>query len=124
MVATAAAPYGFQSGHFTNPTDSSNTDAESINDDSYAGGMYYDTQRNLLYFTGITYGRYFDGSEGGGGEANSPHLANADCFLGVLKLPRGMDLREDTNSLIHTGGGEGGAKLIYARRYVDRCDVS
>jgi hypothetical protein len=33
-------------------------------------------------------------------------------------------LREDTNSLIHTGGGEGGAKLIYARRYVDWCYVS
>lgn len=112
-------PYGFQSGHFTNPTDSSITDAESINDDSFAGGMYYDVQRSLLYFTGITYGRYFDGSEGGDG--TSPHLANSDCILGVLKLPReeAPNLREDPNWLIHNGGsGEGGAKLIYARRCV------
>jgi hypothetical protein len=117
-------PYGFQSGHFTNPTDTSTSDAESINDDSFAGGMHYDAQRNLLYFTGITYGRYFDGSEegsGDGGGSSSPHLANSDCILGVLKLPRdeGPNLRAEPNWLIHNGGsGVGGAKLIYARRYV------
>lgn len=114
-------PYGFQSGHFTNPTDASTTDAESINDDSFAGGMYYDMQRNLLYFTGTTYGRYFDGSEGDVGSI-SPHLANSDCILGVLKLPtEGPDLRADPNWLIHNGdSGEGGVKLIYARRYAMR----
>ena len=115
-ATTAFTPYGFQSGHFTNPTDSSSTDAESINDDSFAGGMYYDALRNLVYFTGITYGRYFDGDSSSDG-GDSPHLANSDCVLGVLKLPReGADLKVDTNWLIHSGGGAGGAKLIYARR--------
>ena len=80
--------------------------------------MYYDAQRNLLYFTGITYGRYFDGldaSYDGNNEEGSPHLANSDCILGVLKLPRevGPNLG---------GSGEGGAKLIYARRCVVKSD--
>lgn len=91
--------------------------------------MHYDVQRNLLYFTGITYGRYFDGSEGGSGDGSgnsSPHLANSDCILGVLKLPReeGPNLRADPTWLIHNGeSGVGGAKLIYARRCVICFDV-
>ena len=96
--------------------------------------MYYDAQRNLLYFTGMTYGRYFDGSGGAdtseGDDGYGPHLSNGDCFLGVLKLPDaessssgndGNSLKgHDPSWLIHTGGdgGERGAKLIYARRYV------
>ena len=125
-------PYGFQSGHFTNPSSSSSdpstiaADAESIDDDSFAGGMYYDAQRNLLYFTGMTYSVYFDGDHAkdetdgdASGGLKTPHLANSDCFLGVLKLPQeeGPNLKEDPSWLIHSGtGGDAGAKLIYARR--------
>ena len=115
------APYGFQSGHFTNPSENEPTssDSESINDDSFAGGMYYDAQRNLIYFTGVTYGMYFDGAKQGDSERMQPHLANGDCFLGVLKLPveEGPNLKDDPSWLIHNGmGGDSGANLIYARR--------
>lgn len=134
---SAFSPFGFQSGHFTNNSPindvSSEDAAESINDDSFAGGMHYDTQRNLLYFTGMTYGRYFDGSASGdtsdGNDGyDGPHLSNGDCILGVLKLPDAESSSSvndnnskghDPNWLIHTGdGGESGVKLIYARRYV------
>mmetsp|Transcript_10543 Transcript_10543/g.23197 ORF Transcript_10543/g.23197 Transcript_10543/m.23197 type:complete len:108 (-) Transcript_10543:8-331(-) len=69
-------PQGYQSGHFTSATDSSPLDSEHINDDSYAGAMVYDAQHNLVYFTGSTYGAYFDGDlmsgdgNDGGGHVN------------------------------------------------------
>jgi len=86
---------------------------EDLGDDSFAGGMIYDAARNLVYFAGSTFGRYFDhgveDSEDGAGnfgshlEAGGPkdgasfqqkrgdgwsHLTTSDCFFGVLQLPR------------------------------------
>lgn len=65
--------------------------------------MYYDPQHNLVFFTGATYGTFFDsatdlgreikGAMGmsdmeGGRDVRNPHLENSDCFLGILKLPQ------------------------------------
>jgi len=116
-------PYGFQSGLFVgddSPTSSSTLQSELHNDDSYAGSMYYDAQHNVLYFTGSTYGVYFDsatnlssavkeemgmsGVEEDGRDMNDPHLDTSDCFLGVLKLPP-------------PGSSESRPELIFARRF-------
>jgi hypothetical protein len=52
-------PFGFQSGDFSNvvienaqSSPSSPFQSELYNDDSYAGSMYYDSQHNVLFFTG------------------------------------------------------------------------
>lgn len=115
-------PYGFQSGLFVgddSPKSSSTLQSELHNDDSYAGSMYYDAQHNVLYFTGSTYGVYFDSAtnlssavkdEMGmsgveeDGRWDDPHLDTSDCFLGVLKLPS-------------PGSSESRPDLIFARRF-------
>jgi len=114
MNGNAFNPFGFQSGDFGIGGSSSSSSSsppppssELVNDDSYAGSMHYDPRHNVLFFTGQTYGVYFDsatnlgdeikdemgmngedGSDAGGGrDVGNAHLDAGDCFLGVLKLP-------------------------------------
>ncbi|KAL7527468.1 hypothetical protein ACHAXR_001973, partial [Thalassiosira sp. AJA248-18] len=141
----SSKPYGFQSGHFTKSSSGTNNieSEESINDDTYAGSMYYDPQHNLLYFTGATYATYFDsatnlpseikGAMGmsqkeGGRDVDHPHLEGSDCFLGILKLPQP---ESSTGSSDATNNNSDNApwlnnnqqstnnhpELIYARRF-------
>ena len=109
MSSTALGkPFGYQTGQYYDQPLRSETD----NDDSYAGGMHYDPQHNLVYFTGSTYGTFFDSTRdlesqtltamGMSAEAADAHLSSSGCFLGILKLP----------------SDDGGSpELIYARRF-------
>ena len=112
--------FGFQSGYMSGPA-TSITSSEQLNDDSYAASFYYDAEHNLIYFTGSTYGTYFDsatdldketkGAMGmssleGGRDINQPHLQNGDCFLGILKLPNShighTPASDEPTWLVHT----------------------
>jgi len=136
-------PYGFQSGDFrtnTNNGDQMNIQqSELLNDDSFASSMYYDPQHNLIFFTGSTFGTYFDSatdlssdikaamgmsSEEGGRDGDMPHLVNSDCFLGILKLPRANSpllngMSNPAPWLAHNDedGQNKEPTLIYARRF-------
>lgn len=112
-------PYGFQSGTFNTNNDNNplvQQQSELLNDDSYAASMYYDAQHNLLFFTGSTYGTYFDsatnlsseikGAMGmsdkeGGRDVGTPHLETSDCFLGILKMPMSK------SPMVMVGNGDG-----------------
>jgi len=132
-------PYGYQSGTF-NTVNSLNPlvqqQSELLNDDSYASSMYYDAQHNLLFFTGATYGTYFDSAtdlpsdvkgamgmsdEEGGRDVDNPHLEESDCFLGILKMPLGKSPSMDNAAAPwlkdEMTTADVGPKLIYARRF-------
>ena len=126
---SAFAPYGYQSGNFDGHADSGHgitvdsaqaRASELLDDDSYAASMFHDAEHGLVYFTGVTYGTFFDsatdlsvevrGAMGmsaaeGGRDARRPHLSTGDCFLGILKLPQ------------QTEGPDSRIELIYARRF-------
>jgi len=102
-------PFGYQTGQYYDQPFRSETN----NDDSYAGGMHYDPQHNLVYFTGSTFGTFFDSTRDlesqtltamgmSAAEAADSHLSSSGCFLGILKLP---------------SGDGGNPELIYARRF-------
>jgi hypothetical protein len=96
-------PLGYQSG-YTAAT--ATATLASHNDDSFPSTFVYDSQHNLIYFTGVTYSTYFDKatnlppnvlgamgmsmtspSEEKGSRDDEYHLTSGDCFLGILKLP-------------------------------------
>lgn len=94
-------PLGYQSGYTA-----ATATLASHNDDSFPSTFVYDSQHNLIYFTGVTYSTYFDKatnlppnvlgamgmsmtspSEEKGSRDDEYHLTSGDCFLGILKLP-------------------------------------
>ena len=108
----AKVHYGFQSGGIPNSQAAVVNHVNPTKDDSFASGLYYDSRNSLVYVTGGTYSRFWDGigsSSGSNGKETS-HVANSDCFLTILKVPED-DRKKDTGSV------DKEMKMVYARRF-------
>lgn len=82
---SAKVHYRFQSG--TVPNVDNTTIEAKMNDDSFASSLHYDSNNGLLFITGGTYSRFWDGfgSESTDGDTTQP--VKSDCFLTILKVP-------------------------------------
>mmetsp|Transcript_12218 Transcript_12218/g.20118 ORF Transcript_12218/g.20118 Transcript_12218/m.20118 type:complete len:964 (+) Transcript_12218:294-3185(+) len=125
--------FGYQSGYHT----------PHLDDDSYPASFHYDTQHNLIYFTGVTYSTYFDKSPdinlpneilgamgmsmtapsettGSAAAAEEYHLNSPSCFVGILKLPPQNSAwwdNNNNNNNNHNSPPLKSPKLIYAKRF-------
>jgi len=111
QIASGKVQYRFQSG--TVPTIEDTSIGLKKNDDSFASSLHYDSQNNLLFITGGTYSRFWNGigSESTDGDINTSQLAKSDCFLTILKVPP-HDTKEK-----NSGGVEREMKTVYAKRF-------
>jgi len=96
--------FGFQSGSFLNRKEAPK------NDDTFASGLHYDSKNNLIYVTGSTYSRFWDGVRTSGSTRDMTPLVKSDCFLTILEIP------EDKKSK-NSGNIDKAMKMVYARRF-------
>jgi len=106
---SAKVHYRFQSG--TVPNVDNTTIEAKMNDDSFASSLHYDSNNGLLFITGGTYSRFWDGfgSESTDGDTTQP--VKSDCFLTILKVPS-LDVKKK-----NTASVEKEMKIVYARRF-------
>jgi len=103
---TKFVPFGYQSGLMDTVKVNYlvNDLLHPLDDDSFGGSMHYDHHRGLIYVTGGTYSRFWDGVDTSSVDIDNTHLGQSDCFLAVWKLPKDND-------------DDGDLKLLYSSLY-------
>jgi len=103
----SAVHYSYQSG------------ADGFSNDSFGNSLQYDSKNDLVYVTGVTYSRFWDGISSVKKESN---LKKSDCFFAVLNVPQ--EGNRESHSLEANDAmdniknhNEKGMELVHASRF-------
>jgi len=107
LQISTAAPFSYQSG------------ADGFSDDSFANSLHYELKNELIYITGATYSRFWDGISRTASRGRS--LEKPDCFFGVLNVSQETESAKHDSDAANESDAQDVSKkdieLIHATRF-------